>query len=68
MAQANMALQAELTEIKDSNLKLSKQLKAKLKTATTGTSSSKANSLATMQKTKNFRNASDSKWQEQDEV
>ena len=68
MAQANMALQAELTEIKDSNLKLSKQLKAKLKTAITGTSSSQANSSATMQKTKNFRYASDSKWQEQDGV
>ena len=68
MVQTNMALQAELNEVKDSNLKLSKQLKAKLNTVTSGTTSSKTNSSATMQKTKNSKNTNDRKWQEQDEV
>ena len=60
-----IALQAELNEVKDSNLKLSKQLKTKLKPHT---SSSKSNSSATTQKTKNSKNTSDRKWQKQDEA
>ena len=60
-----IALQAELNEVKDSNLKLSKQLKTKLKPHT---SSSKSDSSATTQKTKNSKNTSDRKWQKQDEA
>jgi hypothetical protein len=55
----------QLNEVKDSNLKLLKQPKTKLKPHT---SSSKSNSSATTQKTKHSKNSSDRKWQKQDEA
>ncbi len=61
-----IALQAELDEVKDSNLKLSKQLKSKLKASTPGTHANKGNSST--QKTKNTKNNSDRRRQKQDEA
>jgi hypothetical protein len=65
-----IALKAELTQVKDSNLRLSKQLKSKLKTSSSSTSSqSKANSSSTTtQKTRNQKNTSNRRRQKQDEA
>ena len=49
-----IALQAELNEVKDSNLKLSKQLRSKPKPSTSGNNTNMLNSSS--QKTKNTKN------------
>ena len=61
-----IALQAELNEVKDSNLKLSKQLKSKLKSPSSGTNANKV--ASSTQKTKNSKNNSDRRRQKQDEA
>ena len=61
-----IALQAELNEVKDSNLKLSKQLKSKLKSPSPGTNANKV--ASSTQKTKNSKNNSDRRRQKQDEA
>jgi hypothetical protein len=61
-----IALQAELNEVKDSNLKLSKQLKSKLKSPAPGTNVNKVTSSP--QRTKNSKNNSDRRRQKQDEA
>ena len=61
-----IALQAELNEVKDSNLKLSKQLKSKLKSPAPGTNANKV--ASNTQKTKNSKNNSDRRCQMQDEA
>ena len=59
-------LQSELNEVKDSNLKLSKQLKSKLKPSTSGNNTNKPNSGSL--KTKNTKNNSDQQHQKQDQA
>jgi hypothetical protein len=67
-----IALKAELTQFKDWNLKLSKQLKAKLKTSSSSnhprTTTSTNASKAPGQKTQNQKNTSNRRQQKQDEA
>jgi hypothetical protein len=65
-----IALKAELTQVKDSNLKLSKQLKAKLKTPSTSSTSHQANASSTSsgQRTRNQKNTNNRRRQKQDEA
>jgi hypothetical protein len=59
-------LQAKLNEVNNSNLKLSKQLKSKLKSPASGTNANKV--ISRPQKTKNTKNDSDRRGQKQDEA
>ena len=65
-----IALKAELTQVKDSNLKLSKQLKAKLKTPSNSSNTPQANasSSSSGQKTRNQKNTSNCRRQKQDKA
>ncbi len=61
-----IALQAELNEVKDSNLKLSQQLKSKLRFSTSASNANKSSSSP--QNTKNAKNNSDQRCQKQGEA
>ena len=65
--QCIIALQTEFNEVKDSNLQLTRQLKAQLKPSMAG-NTNKPNTSPQIPKTKNTKNNSDRRHQKQDEA